>query len=87
MGVAILIVAVVASLAAIVVIDQVTHDKYHLVPAIIKTIHDSTPGGTAQDITSVFIWMAVAFGIAAYVLPTISQRCKQSTGQRGIEGR
>lgn len=66
-------IAIVALIGFALLFDEVTHDTYHITTSLLDAIKNSTPGGAASAVSGTFILMAVAFGIAAYVLPTISQ--------------
>lgn len=65
--------AIVAIIGSVVVLDHVTHDKYHLTASLFGLLNNLTPGEVGKQVASVFILMAVAFAIAAVVLPKIQQ--------------
>lgn len=63
----------ILAIGLILVIVLASSGHLHIDPAVKSTIESFSPAKTAAGVTEVFVWMAVAFGIAAIVLPKIQQ--------------
>ncbi len=67
-----LAIAIAIVIGTLVIADKITHGKVDVSQIIKDAFRDWSPGGTAAGVSQVFLVAAIAFGVIAFVLPTIA---------------